>query len=455
MAGNPAFFFLVVLEHREVDDPQRSPSFFKQTVRFAEFGMTDFQTQSAEGVENDLLAVGAKENDVAVLSTGSFDDGLEDIVGKVLNDRALETFSSGLDVINFDVGQPLGTVNLNEFGVAVDFAAGHGSAVRNAESHDAAVVEFGSGSEDLKVNVAHQIGEICEFELDAKVGLVGTVVVHCIRPQHDRERIGQVDIDGFFEDGADQLFHQGADFNFVQEAGFNIHLSEFRLTVSTKVFVTEAFNDLVVAVKACAHQHLFEELRRLRQSIEVAVVNTRGNQIVAGAFRSALGEHRSFDVDEAVLVKETAESHCSFVAELHIALHRQTTKVEHTISQTCGFGEIFVIKQEGGRCGRIQDLEFLSQHFNAAGDEVFVASAFRTSTNQAFNLHNEFVTDFIGSFEDVGTIRVADDLDQAFTIAQIDENNTAVVAAAMGPAVEGDSLTEEFLVNQTCIFSTH
>lgn len=58
-------------------------------------------------------------------------------------------------------------------------------------------------------------------------------------------------------------------------------LSEFRLTVSTKVFVTEAFNDLVVAVKACAHQHLFEELRRLRQSIEVAVVNTRGNQIVA------------------------------------------------------------------------------------------------------------------------------------------------------------------------------
>lgn len=60
---------------------------------------------------------------------------------------------------------------------------------------------------------------------------------------------------------------------------------------------------------------------------------------------------------------------------------------------------------------------------------------------QAFNLHNEFVTDFIGSFEDVGTIRVADDLDQAFTIAQIDENNTAVVAAAMGPAVEGDSLT--------------
>ena len=199
----------------------------------------------------------------------------------------------------------------------------------------------------FKVNVAHQIGEICEFELDAKVGLVGTVVVHCIRPQHDRERIGQVDIDGFFEDGADQLFHQGADFNFVQEAGFNIHLSEFRLTVSTKVFVTEAFNDLVVAVKACAHQHLFEELRRLRQSIEVAVVNTRGNQIVAGAFRSALGEHRSFDVDEAVLVKETAESHCSFVAELHIALHRQTTKVEHTISQTCGFGEIFVIKQEG------------------------------------------------------------------------------------------------------------
>ena len=421
----------------------------------SEFGVTDFQTQSAEGVENDLLTVGTEENDISVLCTGSFDDGLEDIVGKVLNDRALEAFPAGLDVVNFDVGQTFGTVDLDEVGVAVDFAARHGGTVRNTEGHDAAVVEFGSGSEDLKVNVAHQICKICEFELDAKVRFVGAVVVHSIRPQHDGERIGQIDVNGFFEDSADQLFHQGADFNFVQEAGFNIHLGEFRLTIGTEVFVTEALNDLVVAVKACAHQHLFEELGGLRQSVEVAVVNTRGNQIVAGAFRGALGEHRSFDVDEAVLIKETAESHCSFVAELHVALHRQTTKVEHTISQTCGFGEVFVIKQEGRRCGRIQDLEFLSQHFNAAGDEVFVASAFRTSTNQAFNLHNEFVTDFIGSFEDVGTIRVADDLDQAFTIAQIDENNTAVVAAAMGPAVEGDSLTEEFLVNQTCIFSTH
>lgn len=74
---------------------------------------------------------------------------------------------------------------------------------------------------------------------------------------------------------------------------------------------------------------------------------------------------------------------------------------------------------------------------------------------QAFNLHNEFVTDFIGSFEDVGTIRVADDLDQAFTIAQIDENNTAVVAAAMGPAVEvTDLIRRNFSVNQICIFST-
>ena len=85
-----------------------------------------------------------------------------------------------------------------------------------------AVVEFGSGSEDLKVNVAHQIGEICEFELDAKVGLVGTVVVHCIRPQHDRERIGQVDIDGFFEDGADQLLPSGRGFQLRSGSWFNI-----------------------------------------------------------------------------------------------------------------------------------------------------------------------------------------------------------------------------------------
>ena len=93
--------------------------------------MANFQAKCAERVENNLLAVSAEEDNVAVLSAGSFDDGLEDFVGNILDDRALKTFTSGFNVIDFDIGEAFGTVDLDKLGVAVDFAAGHGSAVRN------------------------------------------------------------------------------------------------------------------------------------------------------------------------------------------------------------------------------------------------------------------------------------------------------------------------------------
>ena len=38
--------------------------------------------------------------------------------------------------------------------------------------------------------------------------------------------------------------------------------------------------------------------------------------------------------------------------------------------------------------------------------------------------------------------RVADDLRQAFTVAQVDKNYPAVIAAAMRPAAQADSLVE-------------
>jgi hypothetical protein len=36
-------------------------------------------------------------------------------------------------------------------------------------------------------------------------------------------------------------------------------------------------------------------------------MDARRHQVVAGAFRGRLGQHRRFDVDEAVVVEEAAE----------------------------------------------------------------------------------------------------------------------------------------------------
>jgi hypothetical protein len=50
----------------------------------------------------------------------------------------------------------------------------------------------------------------------------------------------------------------------------SIDLGELGLAVGAQVLVAEAAHDLVVAVEAGNHQQLFEQLRRLRQGVELA-----------------------------------------------------------------------------------------------------------------------------------------------------------------------------------------
>ena len=82
-----ACIFVVVFEHREVDDPQRLPAGLDEAVRLAEFRMADLQAQRAEAVVDDLRAVGREEDDVAVLRAGALEDRRDRCVVQVLDDR--------------------------------------------------------------------------------------------------------------------------------------------------------------------------------------------------------------------------------------------------------------------------------------------------------------------------------------------------------------------------------
>ncbi len=84
--------------------------------------------------------------------------------------------------------------------------------------------------------------------------------------------ITELRVQNFLEQLTNHLLGQTDDVLFVEEAGFDVDLGEFRLTVSTQVFVAEAFGDLVVTVEASHHQQLLEQLRRLRQGEEAARV---------------------------------------------------------------------------------------------------------------------------------------------------------------------------------------
>ena len=117
-----ACIFVVVFEHREVDDPQRLPAGLDEAVRLAEFRMADLQAQRAEAVVDDLRAVGREEDDVAVLRAGALEDRRDRCVVQVLDDQ-LQAVTALRLLVDLDPCEALRAVDAHEFGVAVDVAA--------------------------------------------------------------------------------------------------------------------------------------------------------------------------------------------------------------------------------------------------------------------------------------------------------------------------------------------
>ena len=56
---------------------------------------------------------------------------------------------------------------------------------------------------------------------------------------------------------------------------------------------------------------------------------------------------------------------------------------------------------------------------------------------------NSLRTIFGGGLNISGAIRITDDLDQAFAVAQFDEDHAAVIAATMRPAHQGHGLADQ------------
>ena len=242
---------------------------------------------------------------------------------------------------------------------------------------------------------------------------------------------------------------------FGQEAGLDIDLGELGLAVGAQVLVAEALGELVVAIVAGHHQHLFEQLWRLRQRKELAVMHTARHQIVASALGRRLGQHRRLDVDEAGVVEEAAEGARGLVAQLHDALHVGAAQVDDAMRQADGLREVVVVDLERRRGGRVEHFKLVRQHLDLAGDEVGVLGTGRAAAHLAGDAQAELVAYALGSGKGLGAVGVADHLDQALAVAQVDEDDPTVVAAAVGPAKQGDDLVEVGGVDSPAVIGAH
>ena len=270
-----------------------------------------------------------------------------------------------------------------------------------------------------------------------KIRLIDAVKTDRFVVIHARE--GSVDLmSGSLEGGGEETFDRLPNSFRLRIGHFQINLGEFGLTIGAQVFVAETANDLKILVEARDHENLLEKLGRLRQRIKRSGLDAAGNEVVPRAFGSGAGHERRLNFEEALGSQVIADSQCDLMPQLNVELHCIAAQVDVAI-----FQPHFLIRQRsiGGEKGRvlgfIQDAQFVSHQFNFAGGNVLVDGVGIAQLDGANGGNYELVAQQFRFVVDGGVRLLADDdLRDAGTIAHVDKDEIAKIAATVYPSHE-------------------
>src|SRR6185437_2411657 len=247
-----------------------------------------------------------------------------------------------------------------------------------------------------------------------------------------------------------QPLHETHDVVLGKERGLDVKLSEFRLPVRAQILIAEAAHDLVVPVETGNHQQLLVDLRRLRQREEVARMRAARDEIVARALRRRLGEHRSFEIDEAVRIQITTHGAGDAMAQPQALVHHLTSQVEVAVLEPHVLADSFV-ELERQRLRAVQYFELSGEKLDAARGQIGVLRSAGTTANQTSHTDDELIPQLACLVEHLGCIRIENDLQQALSIAQIDEDDPAVIATPMDPTSDRDFSPGRLLIYLTAV----
>ena len=293
---------------------------------------------------------------------------------------------------------------------------------------------------DAEPGLGGQIADFGGFQPEPQIGLVGGVAGHRLgvgeagkggaQPLVRRHRPNHSGV---------EFFGQVEDVILLDETHLQIQLGELQLAVGAQVFVAEAAGDLEVFFDARHHQQLLHLLRRLGQGVEAARLQAAGHQEIAGALRRALNQDGRLDFQKAARVQEVADVFDQPVAQDEVLLHRRAAQVEVAVAQPQTFVGAGVISDvERRRAGGVEDGHGGGLHFHLAGGHRRVGGAGRARLHLAPNLHHPLLPQLVGNAGRLPMqFRVADHLHHAGAVAQVDEDDAAVVAAAGHPPGQG------------------
>ena len=222
------------------------------------------------------------------------------------------------------------------------------------------------------------------------------------------------------------------------------------MAIGPQILVAIAAGELEIFFHASDHEDLLVLLRRLGQGVKLSGMHAAWHEEFARALRCALEERGRLDLEEALFLHEHPRRGGHPAAQAHVVDHLRPPQVEVAVLEAqflVDLGRDFrVVDAERQHVGLVQDLQFVSQHLDKAGVDLFVLRAVGPDAHLAGDADHAFAVELGGGLKQVGRkiAGVKHRLGAAFAIPDVDENDPAQVAVGVNPAVQGDGLTDVF-----------
>ena len=420
-AGIGPTFVVERLEQREVDDPE------ELQAALVHRRTAELHPQRSEHVVDQATSARGDQQEVAGLGAHRV-DGPELLgLGQELEHRAVEPAA----VDHPHPHQTRGTELLGPVDELVDLGVRHPALTGQPDGLDQV------GLEGAELGGAEDLAQVDELEAEAHVGLVGAVVLLGLVPRHARhgtgarpgDRLGRVE---------HRFADHGHDVVGVGEAHLCVELHELELAVGAQVLVAQAAGDLVVAVQAADHEQLLEQLRALRERVELTRRQARRHHEVACALGRRRDQHRRLHLGEALRVERAVQRRVHLRAHAQVALETRTAEVDVAVPQAQHLvGLDAIVDGERRRLGLVEHLERGRRQLDLTGGQRVVDGALGPVAHLSRDPHDVLTADPVHVGADV-VARVDDDLQDAGDVAHVEEHHPAVVATAVDPPAHDD-----------------
>jgi len=425
---------LVPFVERKVDDPAQLEPVAVDEVQFlagAGAGVT------GKAGEFGRIA-GGEEAGVAILKPQLDADGFGALGADVLGDGA-----GAFEIVAFlapeDVAQARLSLPLRPGIHPVAEGAGAAGLGGNGPDLDLGVIGDHAG-EHLEAGAGEMFGDFLHLDRVAQVRLVGAIGADGLGMRDAAELLRhRLAFGEFLEDAAHHRLHRVPDVFLGDEAHFEVELVEFaRQTVGARVLVAETRRDLEIAVEAGDHQQLLVLLRRLRQGVELAGMDAGGHQEVARAFGRRRRQDRRGIFGETDLGHAAAHVGDHLGAGDDVLVQRLAAQVEEAVFEPHVLGIIRLAEHRQRQfLRRREDFDLLGEDFDLAGGKIGVDGVGHALLDHAIDADHPFAAHLFGSLEG-GRIRIGHHLGEAVMVAQVDEQQAAMVAHAVHPAGNPD-----------------